>query len=87
MALQHVDPGFDGDRLLTAQFRLPAAKYDTPEKIWTMFDRTVHELRSLPGVESAALVRASPLSGNGAPDSAKPITSPVSAWPENAAPW
>ena len=51
MALQHVDPGFDGDRLLTAQFRLPAAKYDTPEKIWTMFDRTVHELRSLPGVE------------------------------------
>jgi predicted permease len=65
MALQHVDPGFDGDRLLTAQFRLPAAKYDTPEKIWTMFDRTVHELRSIPGVESAALVRASPLSGNG----------------------
>jgi len=65
MALQRVDPGFDGDHLLTAQFRLPAAKYDTPEKIWTMFDRTVHELRSLPGVESAALVRASPLSGNG----------------------
>jgi predicted permease len=65
MALQHVDPGFDGDRLLTAQFRLSPAKYDTPEKIWTMFDRTVHELRSLPGVESAALVRASPLSGNG----------------------
>jgi predicted permease len=65
LALQRVNPGFDGDRLLTAQFRLPAAKYDTPEKIWTMFDRTVHELRSLPGVESAALVRASPLSGNG----------------------
>jgi predicted permease len=65
MALQHVDPGFDGDRLLTAQFRLSPAKYDTPEKISAMFDRTVHELRSLPGVESAALVRASPLSGNG----------------------
>ncbi len=65
LALQRVNPGFDGDHLLTAQFRLPAGKYDTPEKIWTMFDRTVHELRSLPGVESAALVRASPLSGNG----------------------
>ncbi len=65
MALQNVDPGFDGDRLLTAQFRLSAGKYDSPEKIWTMFDRTVRELRSLPGVESAALVRASPLSGNG----------------------
>src|SRR5262249_309722 len=65
MALQEVDPGVDGDRVLARQVRLPASKYDTPEKIWTMFDRTVHELRSLPGVESAALVRASPLSGNG----------------------
>jgi len=65
VALQRVNPGFDGDHLLTAQFRLPPAKYDTPEKIWTMFDRTVRELRSLPEVESAALVRASPLSGNG----------------------
>jgi predicted permease len=65
MALQRVDPGFDASHLLTAQFRLPAGKYDSPDKIWTMFDRTVHELRSLPGVQSAALVRASPLSGNG----------------------
>ena len=65
MALQRVDPGFDGSNLLTAQFRLPVAKYDSPEKIWAMFDRTVAELRSIPGVESAALVRASPLSQNG----------------------
>jgi putative ABC transport system permease protein len=65
MALQHVDPGFDGSNLLTAQFRLPAAKYDSPDKIWAMFDRTVQELRAIPGVESAALVRASPLSQNG----------------------
>ena len=65
IALQHVNPGFDGDHLLTAQFRLPAGKYDTPEKIATMFERTTAELRALPGVEGAALVRASPLSGNG----------------------
>ncbi len=65
IALQQVNPGFDGDHLLTAQFRLPAGKYDTPEKIATMFERTTAELRALPGVESAALVRASPLSGNG----------------------
>jgi len=65
IALQRVNPGFDGDRLLTAQFRLPAAKYDTPDKIATMFERTTTELNALPGVESAALVRASPLSGNG----------------------
>jgi predicted permease len=65
IALQQIHPGFDGDRLLTAQFRLPAAKYDSPEKIATMFTRTMAELQAIPGVESAALVRASPLSGNG----------------------
>jgi len=64
-ALQRVDPGFDGHNLLTAQFRLPAARYNSPEKIWEMFDRTATELRSIPGVEAAALVRASPLSQNG----------------------
>jgi predicted permease len=64
-ALQRVDPGFDGDNLLTAQFRLPVARYDSPEKIWAMFERTTMELRSVPGVEAAALVRASPLSQNG----------------------
>ena len=65
LALQRVNPGFDGDNLLTAQFRLAPSKYDSPEKIWSMFARTIAEIRALPGVESAALVRASPLSGNG----------------------
>jgi putative ABC transport system permease protein len=65
LALQRVDPGFDESHLLTAQFRLPAVKYDSPEKISVMFDRVTTELRSLPGVEAAALVRASPMSGNG----------------------
>jgi putative ABC transport system permease protein len=65
LALEHVDPGFDGDNLLTAQFRLSPSKYDTPDKIWSMFERTVAEIRGLPGVDAAALVRASPLSGNG----------------------
>jgi putative ABC transport system permease protein len=65
LALEHVDPGFDGENLLTAQFRLSPSKYDSPDKIWSMFERTIAEIRALPGVESAALVRASPLSGNG----------------------
>jgi putative ABC transport system permease protein len=65
LALQRVNPGFDGDRLLTAQFRLPPSKYDSPEKISVMFGRAVAELRAMPEVESAALVRASPLSQNG----------------------
>ncbi|HVX41313.1 MAG TPA: ABC transporter permease [Gemmatimonadaceae bacterium] len=65
IALQHVDPGFDAEHLLTAQFRLPNSKYDSPAKITAMFDQTIAAIRAVPGVESAALVRASPLSGNG----------------------
>jgi putative ABC transport system permease protein len=63
--LQHVDTGFDTDNLMTMQFRLPPSKYDTPAKIWQMFDATVKEIRAVPGVKSAALVRAFPMTGNG----------------------
>jgi putative ABC transport system permease protein len=65
MALQRVNPGFDGNHLLTAQFRLPVTKYDTPNKIWAMFEQSAAELRKIPGVEAAALVRTSPFSQNG----------------------
>ena len=50
---------------MTMQFRLPAVKYDTPDKIWAMFERAVAEIRAVPGVKSAALVRAFPFTGNG----------------------
>ena len=33
VALTRVNPGFDPDHVLTMQFRLPAAKYDTDDKI------------------------------------------------------
>ena len=65
VALSRVQPGFDPDRLLTLQFRLPPSKYPTEAQIADMFTRTLAEIRSVPGVESAALVRATPLNGNG----------------------
>lgn len=65
--LQRVKPGFDTTNLMTMQFRLPAVKYDAPDKIWAMFERTIAEIRTVPGVQSAALVRAFPLTGNGEP--------------------
>ena len=65
MALTRVNPGFDAAQVLTLQFRLPAGTYDTPDKIATMFSRTISEIRTVPGVRSAALVRATPLNGNG----------------------
>lgn len=65
IAIASVKPGFTPDRVLTLQFRLPPTKYDGPEKISDMFTRAIAEIRSVPGVERAALVRATPLNGNG----------------------
>jgi putative ABC transport system permease protein len=65
IALSRVNPGFDAAHVLTMQFRLPAATYDSEEKIAVMFSRTIAEIRAVPGVRQAALVRATPLNGNG----------------------
>jgi putative ABC transport system permease protein len=64
-ALSRVNPGFDPSHVLTLQFRLPAAKYKTEAQISTMFTRALVEMRAVPGVQDAALVRAAPLNGNG----------------------
>ena len=64
-ALSKVHPGFNPDGLLTLQFRLPPATYDSEAKIAQMFARATAEIRAVPGVQGAALVRATPLNGNG----------------------
>ena len=64
IALAGARPGFDAD-VLTLQFRLPNTKYDSEAKISEMFARTIEEVRAIPGVQHAALVRATPLNGNG----------------------
>ncbi|HEY2825237.1 MAG TPA: ABC transporter permease, partial [Gemmatimonadales bacterium] len=63
-ALQHVELGFNPRNVLTAEFRLPAVKYKTPEQILQFMDATIARVRAIPGVRSAALVRSVPLSGN-----------------------
>jgi len=65
MKLREVDLGFDPANLVTMEFRLPATKYDEPRKISDFFTRAIGEIRAVPGVASAALVRSIPLSGNG----------------------
>jgi putative ABC transport system permease protein len=65
VALARVQPGFDPSHTLTLQFRLPITKYKTGAQIADMFSRTLEEIRAVPGVEDAALVRATPLNGNG----------------------
>ncbi|PYQ08863.1 MAG: permease [Acidobacteria bacterium] len=65
VALQRAELGFRPDHVLTAEFRLPPAKYPEPHAIAAFFRHTLEQLRAVPGIESAALVRAVPFSGNG----------------------
>jgi putative ABC transport system permease protein len=65
LAVQNVPLGFDRSNVFTLQFRLPQAKYSKPEDIALFFRTAIERVRAIPGVESAALVRAVPFSGNG----------------------
>jgi putative ABC transport system permease protein len=65
MAVQRVPLGFDSSNVFTLQFRLPQTKYTKPEEIARFFKSAIENVRAVPGVQSAALVRAVPFSGNG----------------------
>jgi putative ABC transport system permease protein len=65
LAVQRVPLGFDASQVFTLQFRLPQTKYPKPEDIARFFKNAIERVRAVPGVESAALVRAVPFSGNG----------------------
>jgi len=65
LAVQQVPLGFDSSNVFTLQFRLPQNKYSKPEEIARFFKSAIERVRAVPGVQSAALVRAVPFSGNG----------------------
>jgi putative ABC transport system permease protein len=65
LSVQQVPLGFDASNVFTLQFRLPQSKYAKPEDIARFFRNTTERVRAVPGVDSAALVRAVPFSGNG----------------------
>ena len=65
LAVQNVPVGFDRANVFTLQFRLPQTKYQKPDDIARFFKAAIENVRAVPGVQSAALVRAVPFSGNG----------------------
>jgi predicted permease len=52
--LLSIDPGFERERLVTAQLDLRAAGY-TPEQLPALYDRLLSAIRAAPGVQSASL--------------------------------
>jgi putative ABC transport system permease protein len=63
--LQHVDPGFDSQNVMTMRLTLISQRYRSPSSQWEFFDRLHERLRAIPGIESAALVNVLPLAGGG----------------------
>jgi putative ABC transport system permease protein len=54
--------GFDGSRVLTAHISLTGAKYDSAERIESIYDRLLADLATLPGVERVGGTFALPFS-------------------------
>ena len=82
--LLQVDPGFKTENLLTLEYRLPRNKYVEPSAQWEFHRQVVEQLRAVPGVQSAALIRGLPVTGNSSslrislPDR----ETPPKAWPQ-----
>ena len=63
--LNTVSPGFDARGVLTASVSLPERRYPEREQQARFFTELAGRVRALPGVESAGIVMALPLSGSG----------------------
>ncbi|HEX3469854.1 MAG TPA: ABC transporter permease [Silvibacterium sp.] len=60
--LLRVDPGFDSHMVLTMNVSLSTVKYAKPEQQIAFFDEVLRRVAALPGVRSAAMSAALPLS-------------------------
>ena len=57
--LMQVDPGFTKENVLALQVFLPR-NYDQPEQMIGFFDQSIDKIKSLPGIESAAVIATPP---------------------------
>jgi putative ABC transport system permease protein len=61
LRLRTVDPGFDASNVLTLRLNLPAAEYDSGDRVMGFWDDLLERIRQVPGVASAAGVTRLPL--------------------------
>jgi len=61
--LQHVDPGFHPENVLTMDVNLPKSRYPEDHQVAAFYSRLLERVRNLPGVASAGVVEYLPLSG------------------------
>jgi putative ABC transport system permease protein len=58
--VQHINPGFDPSDLLVFQVALPPLKFNQPDKIRAFLDEALGNVRSVPGIRSAAVAQNIP---------------------------
>ena len=63
LRLEHVNPGFKTDHVLTMELSLPANSYPRPQRS-TFFQQLVEQSKALPGVQAVAAAKHLPLSGD-----------------------
>jgi putative ABC transport system permease protein len=63
LRLEHVNPGFKTDHVLTMELSLPANSYPRPQRS-TFFQQLVERTKALPAVQAVAAARQLPLSGD-----------------------
>ncbi|MEO8679425.1 MAG: ABC transporter permease, partial [Vicinamibacterales bacterium] len=61
LRVQHVDPGFKADNVLTLRTTLPRPKYDETVRRNEFYQRVVSEVQALPGVTRAAYISFLPM--------------------------
>ena len=62
--LRGVDPGFNGEHVLTAQIALPGARYTTPEARRAFWQRLTEKTQQIPGVTVMGLTSNVPFNGS-----------------------
>ena len=63
--LRGVNPGFDPDHVITMFLSIPSTKFTTPQRQMSFYDRVLQRVWALPGVQSAGVIDALPLTGGG----------------------
>jgi putative ABC transport system permease protein len=64
VGLLAVDPGFDGRHLLSVEYALSGARYDSARAIYAFHRRAVDAIAALPGVVAVGTTNQLPLGGN-----------------------
>jgi predicted permease len=65
LRLQHVDPGFKGDNVLTLRTALSSPHYDTTTRRAAFYRDVLAGVRTIPGVTSAAYITSLPIAMQG----------------------